>query len=270
MSPSAGFNFADIPNGLAAISKVPAAAAILAYGAFWDLAHDQSAGTRAAAGDDGFNILSSSDPADVNNNLSAKLANGRLAIMAIIGMFFQDGLTGSAWGDWAFYTAPPLRAFDNELGVHAPVGFCDPAGFTHDELAPLDDGNSDDFARLLHQLQQISCRNRNTPPQQRQPAAAADNRSRRLMTSGRSPTTASTATVIAAAAGQAATSRNESTDDLDNFTEEANQDHQNFLAFPDVAQLAVVSRQHASNRVEVVEAAVRRVLADVTPLQNYG
>ena len=29
----------------------------------------------------------------------------------------QDGLTGSAWGDWANYTASPLRAFENELGV---------------------------------------------------------------------------------------------------------------------------------------------------------
>ena len=44
-------------------------------------------------------------------------------MMAIIGMFFQDGLTGSAWGDWANYTASPLRAFENELGVQAPVGF---------------------------------------------------------------------------------------------------------------------------------------------------
>ena len=42
-------------------------------------------------------------------------ANGRLAMMAIIGMFFQDGLTGSAWGDWANYTASPLRAFETEL-----------------------------------------------------------------------------------------------------------------------------------------------------------
>ena len=30
--------------------------------------------------------------------------------MAIIGMFFQDGLTGSAWGDWANYTASPRGA----------------------------------------------------------------------------------------------------------------------------------------------------------------
>lgn len=40
----------------------------------------------------------------------------------------EDGLTGSAWGDWANYTDSPLRAFENELGVQAPVGFWDPAG----------------------------------------------------------------------------------------------------------------------------------------------
>ena len=47
-------------------------------------------------------------------------------------IFWQDGLTGSAWGDWANYTASPLRAFENELGVQAPTGFWDPAGFTAD------------------------------------------------------------------------------------------------------------------------------------------
>merc|ERR1712211_113589 len=64
--------------------------------------------------------------------LSAEIANGRLAMAAIIGMFFQDGLTGSAWGDWALYTGSPLRAFENELGVQAPAGFWDPLGFTAD------------------------------------------------------------------------------------------------------------------------------------------
>merc|ERR1719188_258444 len=53
-------------------------------------------------------------------------------MVAIIGMFFQDGLTGSAWGDWALYTASPLRAFENELGVQDPVGFWDPVGYTND------------------------------------------------------------------------------------------------------------------------------------------
>ncbi|CAE8695567.1 unnamed protein product [Polarella glacialis] len=51
-------------------------------------------------------------------------------MMAIIGMFFQDGLTGSAWGDWALYTDSPLRAFESELGVQGPIGFWDPLGFT--------------------------------------------------------------------------------------------------------------------------------------------
>ena len=65
-------------------------------------------------------------------NLSADLANGRLAIMPVIGMAFQDGLTGSAYGACALITASPLRAFDNELGIQALMGFCDPAGFTAD------------------------------------------------------------------------------------------------------------------------------------------
>merc|ERR1712151_1199054 len=42
--------------------------------------------------------------------LNAELANGRLAMMAIIGMFYQDGLTGSAWGDWSLFVDSPLRA----------------------------------------------------------------------------------------------------------------------------------------------------------------
>ena len=53
-------------------------------------------------------------------------------ICSQISLTLQDGLTGSAWGDWANYTASPLRAFENELGVQAPVGFWDPVGFTAD------------------------------------------------------------------------------------------------------------------------------------------
>ena len=82
-----------MPNGLAAISKVPAAGwgQILAYMAFCEVSQDQSPGTPAAAGDFGFKVLTSSDPAEKTKKLSAELANGRLAMMAIIGMFFQVG-----------------------------------------------------------------------------------------------------------------------------------------------------------------------------------
>merc|ERR1719476_1021833 len=134
LSPSAGLKFADVPNGLAALSKVPAAGwgQIAAYGAFCELSQDQSAGTAAASGDFGWKVLTSSDPAEKTKKLAAELANGRLAMMAIIGMFFQDGLTGSAWGDWALYEGSPLRAFESELGVQDPVGFWDPLGFSAD------------------------------------------------------------------------------------------------------------------------------------------
>jgi len=85
-------------------------------------------------------LLATSDPVLRKKRLNAELANGRLAMMAIIGMFFQDGLTGSPWGDWALYTASPLRAFENELGVQAPYGFWDPLDFTAD-------GNKENFLR---------------------------------------------------------------------------------------------------------------------------
>jgi len=134
LSPSAGLKFEDIPNGLAAISKVPVVgwAQIAAYFGFCEFSggfEDYKSGT---PGDYGFNVLTSDDPAEKTKKLSAEIANGRLAMVAIIGMFFQDGLTGSAWGDWALYTASPLRSFEGELGVQAPVGFWDPLGFTKD------------------------------------------------------------------------------------------------------------------------------------------
>jgi len=140
LSPSFGVNFADIPNGLGAISKVPSAgwAQIAAWCAFCEVSQKQAPGTPAYEGNFGFkaipesNVYNSADPAQRRKKLNAELANGRLAMVAIIGMFFQDGLTGSAWGDWDLYTASPLRAFEKELGVQDPVGFWDPLGFTKD------------------------------------------------------------------------------------------------------------------------------------------
>ena len=63
LTPSAGLEFEDIPNGLGAISKVPSAgcAPIVAYRAFCEVSQDQSAGTAAVSGDFGWKVLPSSD-----------------------------------------------------------------------------------------------------------------------------------------------------------------------------------------------------------------
>merc|ERR1712039_1080558 len=142
LSPSTDLKFADVPNGLGAVSKVPAAGwlQIVAYFGFCEFSggfEDYKTGT---PGDYGWKMLSSDDPAEKTKKLSAEIANGRLAMVAIMGMLFQDGLTGSAWGDWALYTASPLRAFESELGVQEPVGFWDPLGLAAD-------GDADTFKR---------------------------------------------------------------------------------------------------------------------------
>merc|ERR1711879_187591 len=144
LSPSENLKFADIPNGLAAISKVPFTGWVqmIAYAGFTEVKAGYDADVQNTPGDMGWKppLLATDDPETKTRRLNAEIANGRLAMMAIIGMFFQDGLTGSAWGDWANYTDSPLRAFENELGVQPPVGFWDPLGLASD-------GDEDVFKR---------------------------------------------------------------------------------------------------------------------------
>merc|ERR1719359_418925 len=139
-SPSLGVKFADIPNGLGACSKIPEAGwlqiflfcGIMEKGLFkYD--PSRAPGDYENAGILGVpNGTTLPDGEEKKKKLNAEIANGRLAMMAIIGMFYQDGLTGSAWGDWSLYTDSPLRAFESELGVQAPVGFWDPMGLCKD------------------------------------------------------------------------------------------------------------------------------------------
>ena len=65
---------------------------ILAYMAFCEVSQEQTPGTDAYAGDFGFKVLTAADPAEKTKKLNAEIANGRLAMMAIIGMFFQAGI----------------------------------------------------------------------------------------------------------------------------------------------------------------------------------
>jgi len=151
LSPSFGIKFADVPNGLSALSKVPALGwcQLVAFAGLIELNvyNEQVNGEPGNYGAGFLGIRSIGimspgfqDPETRKKKLNAELANGRLAMMATIGMFFQDGLTGSAWGDWALYTDSPLRAFENEIGVQPPVGFWDPLEFTKD-------GSKENFQR---------------------------------------------------------------------------------------------------------------------------
>ncbi|CAE8606851.1 unnamed protein product, partial [Polarella glacialis] len=138
-----GIKFADVPNGFAAISKVPSLGwfqIVLFAGLIETNVYNEEQNNEPGNYGAGFLGLRSvgimntgiKEPDLRKKKLNSELANGRLAMLAIIGMFFQDGLTGSAWGDWALYTASPLRAFENELGAQAPVGFFDPLGLSKD------------------------------------------------------------------------------------------------------------------------------------------
>merc|ERR1719221_1713145 len=143
LSPSADLKFEGIPNGLAAISKVPTAGWVQIL--LWGLICEGAGGgldaqLKGEPGNLGWKppLLASDDAELKTKRLNVELANGRLAMMAIIGMFYQDGLTGSAWGDWALYTASPLRAFENEPGCQLPLGetgayIWDPAGLATDQ-----------------------------------------------------------------------------------------------------------------------------------------
>ena len=66
---------------------------MILWGAYCETSQDQSPGTPGAAGDFGWKVLTSDDAEKKKAKLAAELANGRLAMMAIIGMFFQAGLS---------------------------------------------------------------------------------------------------------------------------------------------------------------------------------
>jgi len=141
LSPSQSLPFSDVPSGLAAFSKVPSAGwlQIFLFAGLMDFGYFQADPARQPGDFENAGVLGvpngsgpMQDAEARTRKLNAELANGRLAMMAIIGMFFQDGLTGAAWGDWELYTGSPLRAFEGELGVQAPVGFWDPLGFAKD------------------------------------------------------------------------------------------------------------------------------------------
>merc|ERR1712165_58975 len=84
-----------------------------------------------------FEPVTFSDPEVRKQKLAAEIANGRLAMVALSAMVFQNGTVGTTGPEmWL----PPASAFEGELGVQPPVGFWDPLGF-------CDDGDEFDFRR---------------------------------------------------------------------------------------------------------------------------
>ncbi|CAE7663482.1 FCPF, partial [Symbiodinium microadriaticum] len=145
LSPSLGLKFTDVPTGFAAFSKVPLSgwAQMVAFAGSVELFQYVDDPKRAPGDFENAGLLGipngfmKAPEGQKEKKLAAEIANGRLAMMAIIGMFFQNGLTGQAWGDWSLYTDSPLRALSPAQEIIAGTGgplpdnFWDPAGITN-------------------------------------------------------------------------------------------------------------------------------------------
>ncbi|MFM7980273.1 MAG: chlorophyll a-b binding domain-containing protein, partial [Candidatus Fonsibacter sp.] len=121
--PSSDLKFADMPHGLAAISKVPMLgwAQIVLFAAFVELRFYPADPSREPGDDKNGGILgipngsALTDPEERKRRLNSELANGRLAMTAILALFFQNGTVGTT-GPEMWLGARSLRAFETELG----------------------------------------------------------------------------------------------------------------------------------------------------------
>jgi len=109
LSPSAGIKFTDLPNGVAALSKVPSEgwAQMGVFVAFLELFPLRQEADRAPGDTPGCGYLgvpwffvagrpgSRSDPVKSKRALDAEINNGRLAMVAITGMISQNGFLGT-------------------------------------------------------------------------------------------------------------------------------------------------------------------------------
>jgi len=149
LSPSQNLKFADVPSGLAAISKVPLEGwlqVLLVAGLIeTQLFKDQSLGGFAYGkygepGNFGTGYWGRKiqDPAERKLKLTTELNNGRLAMIAMTAMLIQNGLTGQSPVEQL--TSGHISPFNDgqgffaqfdpskELGACPPLGYWDPFG----------------------------------------------------------------------------------------------------------------------------------------------
>lgn len=150
LSPSADLKFADMPGGIAAISKIPTEGLlqILVFAGVIEtqLFKDKSFGGPGFADygaepgnfGTGYWGRKIADPAERRNKLTIELNNGRLAMISVIAMLVQNGLTGQSTIDQL--TSGHISPFNDgqgllatydaskELGACPPLGYWDPFG----------------------------------------------------------------------------------------------------------------------------------------------
>jgi hypothetical protein len=150
LSPSANLKFADMPGGIAALSKIPTEGLlqILVFAGVIEtqLFKDKSFGGPGFADygaepgnfGTGYWGRKIADPAERRNKLTIELNNGRLAMIAVIAMLVQNGLTGQSTIDQL--TSGHISPFNDgqgllatydaskELGACPPLGYWDPFG----------------------------------------------------------------------------------------------------------------------------------------------
>merc|ERR1712176_444407 len=131
LSPSGGIKFSDVPNGLGAISKVPVFGwlQIVAFCGFIENTAFFQGRQKIGFGMDASMTMEKGEPGNYGlgwigafnkikpipelrqRKLNAELANGRLAMTAIMAMLFQNGTVGSTGPEMWSVQVPEYMGF---------------------------------------------------------------------------------------------------------------------------------------------------------------